>query len=148
MQFDTNNKIVKLCIHGMDLEGEGKNDEAAKIFLQAWDQAGDDNEKFTAAHYVARHQQSIADKLAWDNVALNLALKIKDDSIKGAYSSLYLNIAKGYEDLNDFAMAKESYELALKFTAFLLDDGYGNMIKKGINQGLERVLLNHYPIQK
>ena len=140
MQFDLNNKIVKLCIHGMDLEGEGKNDEAANIFLQAWNQAGDDKEKFTAAHYVARHQKSIADKLAWDNVALDLALKIKDENVEGAYPSLYLNIAKGYEDLNDFTRAKENYELALKFTEFLLNDGYGKMIKQGINKGIERIL--------
>ena len=139
MQFDPDNKIVKLCIHGMDLEHEGKNEEAAGIFLKAWSLAGDDTEKFTAAHYVARHQQTIADKLAWDEVALNLALKIKEEQLKAAYPSLYLNIAKGYEDLKDYAKAKEHYKLALKFTEFLLNDGYGRMIKEGINQGLKRV---------
>jgi hypothetical protein len=56
MQFDPNNNIVKLCTQGMSLEGEGKKEEALKLFQQAWDEATHDFEKFTAAHYVARHQ--------------------------------------------------------------------------------------------
>jgi len=139
MQFDPNNKIVKLCARGMELEGEGKNDEASKVFLEAWEQASDDKEKFTAAHYVARHQQSIADKLAWDETALELALKIKDASVKGAYPSLYLNIAKGYEDLEEFEKAAKNYETALTYTNFLHEDGYGRMIRGGVENGLERI---------
>jgi tetratricopeptide (TPR) repeat protein len=139
MQFEPDNKIVKLCAEGMDLEGEGKNEEAAKVFLQAWEQAGDDKEKFTAAHYVARHQKSVADKLAWDEIALELAFKIKDDSVKGAYPSLYLNIAKGYEDIEQFEKAIKNYETALSYVDFLHEDGYGKMIKGGVENGLERI---------
>jgi rifampin ADP-ribosylating transferase len=139
MQFEPDNKIVKLCAKGMDMEGEGKNEEAEKVFLQAWEQASDDKEKFTAAHYVARHQKSVADKLAWDEIALDLALKIKDDSVKGAYPSLYLNIAKGYEDLKEFEKAIKNYETALTYTNFLHEDGYGKMIKGGVENGLERI---------
>lgn len=63
MQFDTNSKIIKLCARGMELEGEGKNAEALKFFQQAWEDAADSFEKCISAHYVARHQQSIYDKL-------------------------------------------------------------------------------------
>jgi rifampin ADP-ribosylating transferase len=139
MQFEPDNIIVKLCAQGMDLEGEGKNEKASKIFLLAWEQAGNDKEKFTAAHFVARHQKSVAEKLAWDEIALNLALKIEDDSVKGAYPSLYLNIAKGYEDLQEFEKATKNYETALTYTDFLNDDGYGKMIKGGVENGLERI---------
>ena len=139
MQYDPNNNVVKLCAEGMNLEGEGKKEEALVLFLQAWKEATNDLEKFTSAHYLARHQKSLDDKLKWDKIALDFALKINDDSVKGAYPSLYLNIAKGYEDLKDFNSAKEHYQLALSFTKFLLDDGYGNMIKGGITNGLERV---------
>lgn len=139
MYLQPDNKIVKLCAVGMDLEGEGKNEEAAKVFLQAWEQAGDDKEKFTAAHYVARHQKSVSDKLAWDEIALELALKINDDSVKGAYPSLYLNIAKGYEDLKEFKKAIKNYETALSYIDFLHEDGYGKMIKGGVENGLERI---------
>jgi rifampin ADP-ribosylating transferase len=139
MQFDPNNKIVKLCTQGMDMEGKGNQDEASQYFLQAWNEATNDFEKFTAAHYVARHQKSVADKLKWDETALQLALKINDDAIKETYPSLYLNIAKCYEDLNDFDNAKKNYQLALSFTNLLPDNGYGNMIKGGIMNGIERV---------
>jgi tetratricopeptide (TPR) repeat protein len=139
MQFDTNNKIVKLCAQGMALDGDGKKEEASNIFRQAWDEATNDFEKFTSAHYMARHQGNVADKLKWNEAALQLALKINDENIKGAYPSLYLNIAKCYEDLNDFDNAKKNYQLALSFTDRLPDDGYGNMIKGGIINGIERV---------
>ena len=65
MQFDPNNKIVKLCAEGMEMEGKGKQEEAGKYFLQAWSEATNHFEKFTAAHYVARCQKSVADKLKW-----------------------------------------------------------------------------------
>ena len=141
MLFDPENPIIKLCAHGMELEGEGKSTEALSVFQQAWNEAGNNVEKFSAAHYIARHQNSVADKLKWDKTALHLALDMKDEGIKGAYPSLYLNIAKCYEDLNDFDNAKLNYELALSYARFLLEDGYGNMIKAGIANGLGRVEL-------
>ncbi len=143
--YDPNNKIVKLCTEGMALEEQGREDEALKHFEQAWKEASNDFEKFTAAHYVARHQESLADKLKWDEIALQLALNINDETVMGAYPSLYLNIAKGYEDLNDFDSAKKNYELALSFNLHLTDDGYGNLIKRGILNGLERIKINNTP---
>lgn len=139
MEFDPNNSVVKLCAQGMEMETKGKLKEANKLFLQAWDEATTDFEKFIAAHYVARHQKSIADKLMWDEIALNLALKIKDESIRASYPSLYLNIAKCYEDLRDIDNAKKNYHLALSFTSLLPDNGYSKMIKGGIASGIERV---------
>ena len=139
MQFDPNNNVVKLCTQGMDMEGKGKPEDASRLFLQAWNEATNDFEKFTASHYVARHQKSIADKLKWDETALQLALKINNDTVKGIFPSLYLNIAKCYEDLNDFDNARKNYQLALSFTNLLPDTGYGNMIKGGIMNGIARV---------
>lgn len=139
MEFDTNNKIVKLCTQGMEFEGLGRKKEALNLFQQAWDEASTDFEKFTSAHYLARHQESVADKLNWDETALELALKINDETVFGAYPSLYLNIAKGYEDLNDFDTSKKNYELALSFAKHLPNDGYGNLIKGGIMNGIETI---------
>jgi len=139
MQFDPENQINKLCAQGMQLEGEGDREGAARMFLQAWNEAATPMEKFTAAHYVARHQPTIADKLKWDETALNLALGIDDGTIKSVYPSLYLNIAKGYEDIKIFSKANAHYQLALRYTRFLPDDGYGNMIRAGVKNGIERV---------
>lgn len=139
MKFDPNNKVIKLCAQGMDSEGEGKTEEAYQRFLQAWDEATNDMEKCISAHYVARHQKSVADKLKWDKTALTYAQKVTDGNVKEMYPSLYLNIAKCYEDIQDFDKARKNYGLALFYTKHLLDDGYGKMIKSGISSGLERV---------
>lgn len=141
MQFDPDNNVVKLCAQGMSKEGEGEAAEAARLFLQAWNEATNDFEKLTAAHYVARHQKTIEDKLQWDETALNLALKINNDEMKVNYPSLYLNIAKCYEDLKDFDNAKKNYQLALSFSNLLPEDGYGKMIKSGIASGIDRVTI-------
>lgn len=64
MQLDPSNKIVQLCGEGMMLEGEGKMEEAKKLFQQAWNESSVSFEKCISAHYMARHQKNIADKLA------------------------------------------------------------------------------------
>jgi tetratricopeptide (TPR) repeat protein len=139
MEFDANNNIVKLCAKGMELEGQGRKKEAVELFQEAWNKSTNDFEKFTSAHYVARHQETFEEKLKWDETALQLALKIDDDNVRAAFPSLYLNIAKGFEDLNDFANARKNYELALSYVGRLPDSGYGNLIKAGILNGIERV---------
>ena len=77
MNFDPGNRVIQLCSKGMMLEGEGNMDEAKASFLNAWRESITDLEKFTAAHYLARHQDSLADKLIWDEIALQFALKLK-----------------------------------------------------------------------
>ena len=123
MEFDPNNNVIKLCIQGMGMEEKGKPEEASRLFLQAWNEATNDFEKFTAAHYVARHQKNVSDKLKWLETALLFALKINDDTVKSAFPSLYLNIAKCYEDLRDPVNAKKNYDLSISFTNNPSDKG-------------------------
>lgn len=139
MQFDTSNPVVQLCAKGMQLEGEGRNEEAKETFYKAWETATTTFEQFTAAHYVARHQPTTADKLAWDEKCLQLAQSADDKSLQASYPSLYLNIAKCYEDMGNMEEAKKNYLSAQSYTSLLGDDGYGNMIRSGIQKGLQRV---------
>ena len=139
MKLDENNNVVKLCAKGMEFEGQGLKKDALQFFQQAWNEATNDFEKFISAHYVARHQETIEEKLNWDETALHLALKTDDDNVKAAFPSLYLNIGECFEDLNDFTSARKNYELALSHVDRLPDNGYGNLIKAGIMNGLERV---------
>jgi tetratricopeptide (TPR) repeat protein len=115
MEFNPHNNIVKLCLQGMGIEEKGKPEEASKLFLQAWNEATNDFEKFIAAHYIARHQKNVSDKLKWIETALQFALKINNDTVNSAFPSLYLNIAQCYEDLGDLDNAKKNYELATSF---------------------------------
>jgi rifampin ADP-ribosylating transferase len=123
MEFNPNNHIIKLCIAGMDLEEKGKPEEASRVFLQAWDESTNDFEKFTAAHFVARHQKNVSDKLKWLETALAFALKLNNESVSGALPSLYLNISKCYEELNDLDNAKKNYELSISTADKLSDSG-------------------------
>ncbi len=140
MQFDPSNKVIQLCAKGMEMETNQKPEEAQTLFLQAWNEATNDFEKFTAAHYVARHQKSTQAKLKWDELALAFALKINDSSMPANYPSLYLNIAKCYEDLKDFGNAQKNYQVALSYADLLPDNGYGQIIKSGIKNGIQRLL--------
>ncbi len=155
MEFDPNNNVVKLCIQGIDMEGKGKPEEASRLFLQAWNEATNDFEKFIAAHYVARHQKSVRNKLNWAETALQVALKINNDTVKGAFPSLYLNIAKCYEDLNDLENAKKNHELAISFMNKLSDNGpfyhgtkadlqVGDLLTAGFGSNYKaEVIMNH-----
>ncbi|HKR05439.1 MAG TPA: NAD(+)--rifampin ADP-ribosyltransferase [Bacteroidia bacterium] len=123
MEFNPNNHVIQLCLGGMAMEENGKPDQAGKLFLQAWNEATNDFEKFTAAYYVARNQKNVTDKLLWLETALQFALKISNISVMGAFPSLYLNIAKCYEELNDPDNAKKNYELAISFKDKVYDNG-------------------------
>jgi rifampin ADP-ribosylating transferase len=126
----------------MELEA-GENPEKAKdVFMQAWNESTTDFEKFTAAHYVARHQPSVEDKLIWDQKALDFALKIKEDGMQAYYPSLYLNIGKCYEDLKEVDKAFKNYKTAYSYIHYLSADGYGQMIRSGIEKAIERVSKN------
>src|SRR5215203_1037503 len=123
MEFDPNNHIVQLSLQGMALEETGIPEEARTLFLQAWNEATNDFEKFIAAYYVARHQENAIGKLKWLETALQFALKINDDSVSGAFPSLYLNIAKCYEELHDPENAKKNYDLSISFSNNPSDKG-------------------------
>jgi hypothetical protein len=123
MEFNPNNHIIKLCLQGMVFENKGSPEEANTVFLQAWNEATNDFEKFTAAYYVARNQTNVSDKLKWFESSLQYALKINDVSVAGAIPSLYLNIAKCYEELSDRDNAKKNNDLANSFKDQQLDKG-------------------------
>lgn len=50
MEFNPNNSVVRCCLQGMGMEESGKPEEAIKMFLQAWNEAKYDFEKYISAH--------------------------------------------------------------------------------------------------
>lgn len=138
MLFDPENPIVKLCAEGMQAEAEGKIETARTLFGKAWDNAANDFEAFTAAHYMARNQTDAAGALKWNLEALSRAKAIKDDDVRATFPSLYLNVGKSCEDMGDIAEAARYYLLAADFSDLLPPGGYGDMIKAGIGAALKR----------
>jgi rifampin ADP-ribosylating transferase len=123
MEFNPANNIVKLCLQGMGMEDSGKPAEATALFLQAWNEATNDFEKFLAAHYVARRQENATGKLEWYETALQHALKVDDDSVKSAFPALYTNIARCYEELGNASSAQKHHDLAASYSITPADKG-------------------------
>jgi rifampin ADP-ribosylating transferase len=123
IKFDPNNAIIKLCMSGMEMEDNGNINDAIATFNIAWNEATDDYEKFIAAYHLARQQKSITDKLKWMEISLQCAKNINDDNVKSAYSTLYLNISKCYEELCDSVNAKRNYDLSNSYNGAPTDEG-------------------------
>lgn len=123
MEFSPANKIVKLCIQGMALEDQGKPDDAKHLFLQAYDEAEDDFERYLAVYYLARQKDDVRDRLRWLETALTYAQKVENDAAASAYPGLHRKIAECYEELGDTEKAKENLELAESFERVPADKG-------------------------
>lgn len=155
MEFNPSNNVIKLCIQGMGMEEKGEAEAASRLFLQAWNEATNDFEKFTAAYYLARHQKTVSDKLEWLETSLRFALKISDVTVKAAFPSLYSNIAKCYEELDDPYSARKNHELADSFTDDPFDNGpfyhgtkadlqVGDLLTAGGNSNYKtELIMNH-----
>lgn len=123
MEFSPFNHVVKLCIQGMGMEEQNKSEEAEKLFMQGWNEATDDFEKFLAAYYVARLQKKVYNRLQWFEIALQHALKANDDTSKSAFHTLYLKIAECYHELSDPEKVKEYNALAISVKDKIFDKG-------------------------
>lgn len=123
IKFDPNNNVIKLCVIGMSLEDSGNAEEADKMFLQAWEVASDDYEKFIAAYHFAHRQKNITDKLKWLETSLQCARNIDDENVKSAYTTLYASISGCYEELNDSDNAKKYTELSESYKGAPSDKG-------------------------
>lgn len=113
MNFNPNSPFVQLCIQGIDREGKADPEQARRLFRQAWSEASDDHERFIAAHFVARVQANIADKLQWFQTALQFASRVEDAGVAAAFPVLYSSIAECQEVLGDRVNAKTNRDLAI-----------------------------------
>lgn len=88
MKFSPQNEIVRLCIQGMRLEQGDHVEEARTMFLRAWNEATDDHERFLAAYHMTRQGKDPAGRLKWLEIALQLASRVDDASVRAAFPLL------------------------------------------------------------
>lgn len=112
MDFSPFNAVVARCLQGMALEEKGMPESASEHFLQAWETATTDFEKFIAAYYVARCQKTAAEKLKWLHISLQCASDTHNEAARSAFPTLYRNIAKACEELGEPDQANAYHALA------------------------------------
>ena len=136
--MDPENPVVKLCAEGMQAEAQHRNDDARRLFTQAWEAAQDDYDACVAAHYLARQQDTPQDTLKWNQESLARADAVGDERVCDFYPSLYLNLGFSHEVLGNRAEARRYYELAAEKTAVLPEDSYGDLVRNGVAEALKR----------
>lgn len=110
--MENQSPAITLCIRGTQAEFQGKMEEAHQLYTQAWELAGDAYDACVAAHYVARMQTDIGEKLRWNLIALEKANAVGDERVTSFYPSLYLNLGKAYELMGEADKARTYYDLA------------------------------------
>lgn len=134
MQLDPSNPVVALCVEGM--QQEGVPGAARRCFERAWELRADDVDASIAAHFLARHQDSPDDTLAWNRRALEHALASPTERVRSFMASLHLNLGDSLLQTGDARGAREALAQAREWFNVLPADGYSALVARGI-EGLD-----------
>jgi hypothetical protein len=128
---------------GGDLEG-GRG-----AMAPCWDALGPEEhaQRCVLAQYLADVQPELVDEVSWDEQALAKFSYVRDEdllavgipSAAGLAPSLYLNLGDGYLRQGRVEDAQREVELGLAAASALPDDGYGTMIRTGLDRLKARV---------
>jgi hypothetical protein len=122
------------------------------LFTEIWDEfggeRGDPLHVCTLAHAMADVQDDVDQELVWDQRALAAADLLTDDRlaqaglvlpVAGLYPSLHLNLSECNRKLGQLDRAREHLQQAEATIDALCDDGYGRLIRAGLQQMAERL---------
>jgi len=134
----------------MQLGHQGEWEAAQLLFSEIWDEMGgeqgDPLHRCTLAHAMADVQDDVREELQWDQTALAAAGLLTDARlaqagvslpVTGLYPSLHLNLSECHRKLGDLDRAREHLQHARATISALGDDGYGQMIKNGLERMAE-----------
>ncbi|MDQ2879441.1 MAG: hypothetical protein M3R41_10250 [Pseudomonadota bacterium] len=128
----------------------GDRADARADLLRLWQEwAGTDAplQQCTIAHFLADTEDDPAAELAWDMRALNAATGFDDDQDRDAVDpalanflpSLHLNVADACRRLGEPERARRHVASGLARAPALDEDGYGSMIRKGLERLRDRL---------
>ena len=130
--IDPSNPVVALCAEGMALDGSPA--DALRCFERAWAARRDDYDAAVAAHYLARHQPTVGDRLHWNTVAAQHAEAVTDGRAHAFFASLYLNLADSQAEAGEAAAARESLERAVMGLSAVPPGGYRQLMMGGVER--------------
>ncbi|MET8157126.1 tetratricopeptide repeat protein [Sphaerisporangium sp. NPDC005289] len=132
--------------------GQGQRDAARDLFAQIWEDIGGEQGEplhvCVLAHSMADVQDDVNQELLWDLRALAAADRVTDDQVAqagvalpvaGLYPSLHLNLGDCYRRLGELDRAREHLQQARAGLDALADDGYGKLIRGGLERLAERL---------
>jgi hypothetical protein len=118
-------------------------DVARRVLGEIWrDPAADALHRVAVAHHLADLQDDPRAELAWDQRALAAAEGVSDERVRAAgvgapvrafYPSLHLNLGESYRKVGDLDAAREHLARGRACAGALDDDGYGRMIRAGLD---------------
>ncbi len=124
-------------------------DGGREALLQQWaaTAAGDHAQRCVLAHYLADREPELADEVAWDEVALREHALVHDDALAAIgiptaaamAPSLHLNLGDGYLRQGRAEEARAQLEAGRASVDTLGDDGYGALVRGGLERLAERL---------
>lgn len=137
--------------HAMETGQQGDRERARRLFAQIWEELGPNGDplhRCALAHWMADVQDDPSDELVWDLRALEAAHLLTDERVSeagapnpvaGFYPSLHLNLGEVYRKLGDIAAARHHVALGRRAADALPADGYGTMIRRGLDGLADRL---------
>ncbi|MGS2645463.1 hypothetical protein [Streptosporangium sp. G12] len=131
---------------GVELGRRGEREAARKLFSELWEEigvTGDPLHRCALAHWMADVQDEVKEELLWDLRALEAADLVTDERaqqagvagpVSGFYPSLHLNLGDAYRRFGDLDRARDHLERGRAAVGALGDDGYGQMIRQGLDR--------------
>jgi len=103
---------------------------------------GDAAHRCVLAHYLADLEPGLDEEIAWDRAALTHHEKVRDGdlapvgipSARAMLPSLHLNLGDGLLRRGDVEPARRHLEAGLAAVDALADDGYGAMVRGGLDR--------------
>jgi len=136
----------------VQLSHQGERETARLLFAEIWDEIGgeqgDPLHRCTLAHAMADVQDDVREELLWDQRALAAADLLTDARVAqagvslpvaGLYPSLHLNLSECHRKLGDLERARDHLRHAQATIDALGDDGYGQMIRNGLERIAEQL---------
>lgn len=105
-------RTADLCAQCTQAEYAGRFDDARILSLRAWESATDAVDACMAAHYVARYEPHPAERLRWNEIALETAEAAPPERIVGWLPSLCVNLGRAHEALGHEAQAHHFFKRA------------------------------------
>jgi hypothetical protein len=151
MSIEQTDPVMTRIGEAVGLGHAGDAAAARRRFADIWEDVGADGDplhRCALAHYAADVQEDPAEELRWDRLALAAADEVGADraqalhpvlDVAAFYPSLHLNLADVHRRLGDAGQAGHHLEQARAALGGLPDDGYGRMIRGGVERCAARL---------